>query len=346
MVSSVKKLNVYIIHASHLHERRRVIDELKKTLGKYTFSKMKVGEIITINANDPQEIPTEFIQKNIDYAHTKSDEEIYKIYNSLTRILHVNNVSNALKHHAALLSIAQCDDPDVIHLVIEDDVMYEPRMCMLLDKTIDLWNSGDYDMLFLGMPNNTEMPNTNVVKTKECKDVFRVLPYNDSYILSPKTARVLADNFLPLKYHTNIQLDYLCHKNNIKKHQTVPNIFVDGSKYGLFLSSLQVHNELVFNKDYMFVKNLINRDTGTQPITNEEKKVVEKIMTDSQIAENPDFMALAGKYVREIKKDHKKAYEIYQKTYDAYIKNKSILNNESMFLRDFINLHAHMQNDV
>ena len=126
-------------------------------------------------------------------------------------------------------------------------------------------------------------------------------------------------------------------------HQTVPNIFVDGTKFGMFLSSLQVHNELVFNKDYMFVKNVVLRDHTQQPVTPEEMKVVEKIMTDSQIAENPDFMVLAGRYLRYVKKDYKKAYDVYQKTYDAYVRNKSILNNESPFLRDFINIHVHMQ---
>lgn len=338
-----KKLNLYIIHAAKLHERRKVIDELRKILGKYNFSRLKINEITVIWTNDPEEITNEVLQKNVNYTPIDTQDENLKVYNSLIRVLHLNNVSNALKHYDALNMISKCEDTDVVHLILEDDVMFEPRMCMLLDKTID--KLAEQDIVFLGMPNNESVPNTNKVELKNCKDVFRILPYNDSYVISQKLASQLVSRFLPIKFYTSIHLSYLLDTTEgITAKQTVPNLFADGSKFGMFLSSQTANNDLVFNREYMFIKSLLSKPPAE--ITADEKTIVAKIMKESSIVNNPDFMALAGKYYREVYKDYNKTLELYQKAFDAYQKNGAIINNESLFLRDFINLHAHIQPDL
>lgn len=338
----VKKLHVYVVHASNLYERRKVIDELRKNLGKYNFTNVKVGDIDVITSHDAASIPGEFIQKNVDYSQLKTEGEMTPIFNSLIRILHINNISNALKHHEALSKIAKGSEDD-IHMVIEDDVLFEQRMCMLLDRAIGKFSSS-HGVLFLGMPNNEEVTNPNVINVKECKQVFKVLPYNDSYFIRPATAKQLVEKFFPLKFYTNIHMSYLMEMANITMYQTVPNIFIDGSKYGMYLSTLMVNNDLVFNRDYMFLKSLIGKEPST--ITLDEKKTADKLITESQIANNPDFLTVVGKYIRHVKNDSKKTRDIYQKAYDAYLKNGCVINNESIFLRDYINLHVHLQPDI
>lgn len=339
---AIKKLNVYIIHAEHLLERRKVIDDVKKNLAKYSFSRMKVQDIVTITQHDPSTLSAEKVQSMVNYTPIQTEDENLKVYNSLLRVLHVNNLSNALKHYEALSQIAKCTDPDVIHLVLEDDVMFEPRMCMLLDKTIDKIN--DTQILFLGMPNNEAIANSNNIRLKDSKTVFKILPYNDSYIVTPKLAGELASKYLPIKFHNNIHLNYLLETMSVPVYQTVPNLFVDGSKFGMYLSSQMVNNDLVFNREYMFLKSLVSKDP-TQ-VTSDEKTLAEKIIKESQVSNNPDFLSIVGKYTREVKKDYKKTLEIYQTAFDIYEKNGAIINNESMFLRDFINLHSHLQADV
>lgn len=337
-----KKLNVYLIHTPQLNERRKVIDELKKTLGKYSFSKLKVNDIITILEDDPAAITSERVASLVNYSPVQSTEEEIKIYNSLLRVLHINNISNALKHYAAMKRISECVDSDIIHLVLEDDAMFEPRMCMMLDKAID--KIADEDIVFLGMPNNEPVTNTNTVTIKECKQVFKILPYCDSYAIKPATAKILVDAYYPIKFLTNIHIDFLMKSNKIVAKQTVPNLFVDGSKFGMFLSSQVVNNDLIFNKEYMFLKGLLNKPVTD--VTEDEKNTVEKIAKESNISNNPDFMCLLGKYTREIKKDYKEAMNIYQKTFDIYQKNGGLINNESLFLRDFISLHSLVQEDI
>ena len=338
----IKKLNVYIIHASHLHERRKVIDDLRKNLGKYNFSKLSIGDIVTISEHDPSTLSAEMIQGIVNYTPIQTEDENMKVYNSLIRVLHVNNLSNAMKHFYALSQIAKCEDPDTVHMVLEDDVMFEPRMCMLLDKAVE--KVQEKDIVFLGMPNNEPVPNTNTVQLKESKSVFRILPYNDSYFVTPKLAADIVKVFMPIKFYTNIHLNYILETLKVPVVQTVPNLFVDGSKLGMFLSSQIVNNELIFNKEYMFIKSLLGKDAAQ--VTAEEKSMVDKIVKEGQIANNPDFLVQLGKYNKDILKDYKKAHEIYQNVYDTYQKNGAIVNNESLFLRDYINLHSYLQTDV
>lgn len=336
----LKKLYIYIIHAKHLTERRKVIDELRKDIGKYTFSSVNSIEIQTIDAYDVDEITPENIQASVNYSPIESDKEEIKIFNALLRILHVNNISNAMKHLNVLKKIAEDTSSDSYHLVVEDDIMYEPRMCMLLDKLLAKLTSSD-EIVFLGMPNNEPVTNTNTITIKSSKEVFKILPYNDSYIIQPKTAKTIVDMFLPIKFYTNIQISYICEYAGIKIKQCVPNIFVDGTKFGTYLSSQMVNNDLVFNKDYMFVKNMSEK-TKAQ-VTKDDIELFKKIRESSGIANNPDFLVVAGKCLRYIFEDYNGARELYQKAFDMYQRNNIIINNESMFLRDFISLHAHLQ---
>ena len=78
----------------------------------------------------------------------------------------------------------------------------------------------------------------------------------------------------------------------------------------------------------------------------EEKQNVQQLITKSQLAEHPDFMFLVGKYHKNCLQDAKRAQEIYQKVYDGYKRNGIHINNESLFLREYINLHALLQADA
>lgn len=343
----LKKLNVYIIHAEHLVERRRVIDDIKKNLAKYSFSKLKVNEIITITAHDPSGLTADKIKEIVNYTPLQTEDEAIKVYNGLTRVLHVNNVSNALKHFEALQKIAADPDPDIVHMVLEDDVMFEPKMCMLLDKAVGQIASNTElgaEVVFLGMPNNEAISNSNQVTIKDSKAIFKVLPYNDSYIITPRLASKLAKEYMPIKFYTNIHLSYLLEKMKIPISQTVPNLFVDGTKFGMFLSTQVVNNDLVFNREFMFLKNVLGK--APDQITSEDKTTIERLIKEGQLAGNPDFLCLVGKYYQEVKKEYRKARDIYQTAYDMYEKNGSIINNESLFLRDFISIHANLQTDI
>jgi hypothetical protein len=338
----MKRLNVYIVHASHLIDRRRVIDELRKTLAKYTFSNIKVGDITVIDKFDPSNLKAEDVQPKVNYTPLPADAPEPQLYNGFIRVLHINNVSNALKHHEALRMISEVKTGEQeLHLVLEDDLLYEPKVCLLLDRLVEQIANG-HEIVFLGFPNNEPInPSSNQISLKETKNVFRILPFIDSYFVTPATAGKLIADFFPIKFYTNIQMDYLIRKHGIRSQQCVPNIFVDGTKYGMFLSTQVLNNELIFNRDYMIMKELCDKAV----LSAEEKETVQQLTTKSQLAEHPDFMFLVGKH-HKCMKNAKKAQEIYQKVYDGYKRNGIHINNESLFLREYINLHSLLQEDI
>jgi hypothetical protein len=337
----MKRLNIYIIHAAYLIDRRRVLDDLKKTFGKYTFSNLKLGSITVVTKYDPDSLTPEFVQPKVNYMPLAANVPESQLYNPFIRVLHVNNVSNALKHHEALRVVSEAAE-DELHLVLEDDLLYEPKVCLMIDRLVAKLDN-TMEMVFLGFPNNEPISQaTNVISLKETKNVFKIIPYLDSYFISPPTAKKLASEFLPIKFHTNIHMDYLIRKHNINSQQCVPNIFVDGTKYGLFLSTQILNNELIFNKDYMMMKELCEKT----PLSRDEKQMIQELIDKSFLAQHPDFLFLVAKYYRTNVKDMKKTYELYQQMYDIYKRNNIHMNNESLFLREYISLHAHLQPDL
>lgn len=339
------KLNIYFIHATGLKDRERVIQELQKQLKKYQFKNYDSITFKTISDYEPNEISSDIIQRTVNYSPIPATDDIKEenkaasplFYNQFIKNMHLFQLSNALKHYKALEYIANSED-DVVSIVLEDDVVYEDKVCLLLEKVL-LSLPIDYDMVFLGLPGNTAVTNRNEIKYQPTSEVFRVLPYTDSYIISKGTAKRMYDAYLPIKFLGNIQFSYLIETLKLKTVITLPNIFLDGSKFGLFLSTLTPNNILVFNGDYMYLKNAVTKE---EPITDEEHKKIDEIIEKTPIQNNPDFMYVKAQYLTKQKK-YKEAESIYEKAYTVYTGNNCIVNHESAFLKDYIRLYKYIQ---
>lgn len=336
-------LNIYFIHASHLKDREKIMNDFKNLLGKYTFRNINKTNIKIIDSYDPQSINMDIIKKTVNYEPVKSSHENLseqekqnglEFYNKAIKNLHIFQLSNVLKHYEALKLISE-KSKNEIYLVLEDDILYEDRVLLNLDRIL---HKNDYgDILFLGLPSNTKDKNTSH-KYQNSKELYRVLPYTDSYLITPECAKKLYDNFLPIKWIGNVQLSYILEKLNIQPKIVVPNIFIDGSKYGMFLSTLNANNQLLFNNDYMNGITILAKDN----YSSDDKEKNDKLFEESQISQNPDFMHLHAKYLIKIKK-YKKARDVFEKAIKIYEMNNNIINQESLFLKDYIRLYKYIQ---
>jgi len=331
------KLNIYFIHAQWLKDRERVITEFQKLITKYTFKNIKTVKVRVITDYDPNEINAEIIGKTVNYEPIKNDEKL-GFYNGMMKNLHIFQLSNALKHYKALEEISKNSNDDDINIILEDDILYEDKVCMMIEKLIaDLPEK--YNIMFLSLPNNLdEARKKQGIKHQNTNELFRVLPYCDSYMVSKEAATILYDNYLPIKYINNIQLSYVIEKIKLQTLIVLPNIFMDGSKYGLFLSVLNPNNVLLFNNDYMKLKSLILKPE----LNNEEKKEIMKIFETSMIANNPDMMHLKALYNINQKK-YKEAESIFENALKVYQAYNCVVNHESSFLKDYIRLYKHLQ---
>ena len=133
-------------------------------------------------------------------------------------------------------------------------------------------------------------------------------------------------------------MSYLSRFNGIKFTFYNSNVFVNGSKFGVFVSALDPNNKLFMNPDYNKIGMLLSKDElesdGIKTITQIEKRL--------QFKDHPDFQYIFGLfYVKQ--KNYKKALSYFEDAYKNYNSNDSVINAESEFLQDYIKLFKHLQ---
>jgi hypothetical protein len=334
----VRKLNIYFVHAKFIKEREQVIENFKKALKKYRFRDLVLGKFYVISEYDPDTINQESIVKFVNYD--KINESHVEFYNQLMKNMHVNQLSNTLKHMKAISLVAKNSSDNELNLVLEDDILYEDKVCASLEKFVGFLPKS-YDVIFMGLPTINETPDNSKYTFQDTQKIFKVLPFCDSYLVSHSAAKAISANYTPIKFVNSVQMSYVCDKIGINTLQSVPNVFIDGSKYGLFLSKLTPNNPLIFNNDFTALRSIVNKDE----ITKEEHDTINTILIKSPIKNNPDFIHMECAYHMKCK-NYEKARERYEIAYKTYMSNGCIVSNESVFLREYIRCHKFLQNDI
>lgn len=337
-----RRLNVFFIHAKWLKDRERVVSEFQKLTGKYVFKDIKGVKIRVITDFDPNDINHQIISSTVNYSPVQDNpneinEKKLSNYNGLLRNLHIFQLSNTLKHYKALEEIVNSSNENDINLVLEDDILYEDKMCMMLERLVDNLPS-DFDMVFLGLPNNINTSNKTTVRFQATKDLFRVLPYCDSYIVSKTAARKLYDNYLPIKFVNNVQLSYMIEKLELNSLIAIPNIFMDGTKFGVFLSVLTPSNQLLFNNDYMTARAILSNEN----VDVESQTKLDNVFANSLVRNHPDMMHLKGLYLSK-HSNYNEAKDVFESALKIYQDNNCVLNHESQFLKDYIKMYKDIQ---
>lgn len=319
-----RTLNVFIIHANWLKDRQRNIDAFKKILKDFKFQNISNINFKIIEEYDPDAIIKIDIGNFINYSKLEDNNR----FNAFLKNLHLFQLSNSLKHYSALSLIKNNSNDDDINLIIEDDILYEDKICIMLDRLVE---KNEKDILFLGFPSNIKDKKTY------CQKVYEVfpngLPYNDSYIVTKSTAEKLANNYLPIKFINNIQLTYLLDKLNIEPYLSIPNLFIDGTKFGNHLSVLNSNNILIFNNEYM---------TARQSL--DDEKISYDFYKETPLNDHPEYMNLKGVYLTKIGK-YNEAIELYKKILNIYKSNNCIINNESEFLKNYTRIFKFLKYD-
>jgi GR25 family glycosyltransferase involved in LPS biosynthesis len=252
--------------------------------------------------------------------------------------MHVNHLSHVLKHYTAISAIAEMEQGSY-GIVLEDDCLFNDSSCEILDSLMGNVNE-EHDVIFLTLPPPSNTQNVEKGSILTCAEFYQIVPFTDGYIISQKAAQILKAAFMPIKFSHQFQMNYLMTKCGLKSFFAAPNVFVNGSRYGVCVSTLTPNNSLIFNKDYMSLYNALN-----VPLTNENKIVIEKIISTSQIANHPDFMYLVAKYYA-MNKDFEKSESAFKEAYNSMIANKAMLTNESNILKDYIRIFKYMQSSI
>lgn len=324
------QLNIYIIHVEAFQYRKNTCERLKTLLEKDGRFKLKFQYVTEF---DPQTITQQDVRQFVNYEHIK--DENLKAFNGAMKNLHVNHLSNALKHRRAIQLVAETTDEDVVSMILEDDIVFNDNIVDTLSSTIAN-RPTDYDMIFLGLPSSKTADGNAYQKLQ---DVFKFLPSCESYLITKAAAVKLFEHYTPLKFTNNIQLSYLIALQGLTAYLGIPNIFIDGSKLGLYYSSLEVNNRLIFNQEYVNLSKVILENND---FTDEQKQNINQQFLDVKLKTNPEFYYLKALYEQKIG-NYVFAKGIFDYTHDLYEQNGTILNNQSTFLRDYMKIFKHLQ---
>ena len=221
---------------------------------------------------------------------------------------------------------------------MEDDALFGDPVLKSLATTV--YNApDDADLIFLGLPSNRSPP-AGAVSFDDAGSLFPMLPACDSYLVTAEAAARMSASMSPIRFPTNIQLSYAIRTLGLKSYVAVPNVFIDGSKLGVFTCTVDSNSRLIWNQQYCLTDALVR---GTDPYANidSERQQTEfvRLWNEQPFKEHPDVLAQRGAFLAK-RSQPEQARDAYQRAYDKYIADNAIVNNTSEFLRSFISLYG------
>lgn len=322
-------LLIRVIHSPKLAMRLQNISNLVERLQADKRFKLNVE---FIKEYEPEKLDTETISMYVKLENPKTNTFL----DTLVRNMHINQVSQALKHTHALEQLSSAGTE--LMLVIEDDVLFGESITDELHATCEQFMSNpSADVVFLGCPT----PKTLGEKKQlvQIKDVFRVLPTADAYLVKKSSVTKLKTAFAPIRFPTPIQFTYVALTQGVNAFMAAPNIFVNGSKYGVYLSSTDQNNKLFMNQDF---NNMLNINLKPS-ISREDSDVFTSMTTNAKFLEHPDFQhQIALFYARAGQLEKAKAH--FETAFKIYEENGCIMTNESEFLLNYTRIFRFFQN--
>lgn len=321
-------IQAYILHSKACNVREesmnKVIDKLKTDLKADTY---------IVTDFDVDKIAIDQVRKFVDLNKSTKSE----FFDSIIRNLHIKNVSNALKHHTAL-NLASKDTKHDFFLFLEDDVLFGEDLTTKLTDVMKSYENEKWDILFMGQPSLAPIENQAKIVYKDAKESFKLLPTCDAYMIHKSNIERINNAFVPIKYSTNIHFSYLIETLQLNAMYTTPNIFLDGSKMGVYLSTIETNNRLFMNPEYNQLRNIVQKET----YTDRDKEDIEKLLENIKFKNHPDIQLQIGMYHDKCG-EYEKAKEIYESVYEIYKQNDCVLNNESDILSKLIAIQKHFQ---
>ena len=326
---SIPSIQVYIIHSSLMDVRKQRMEALEKMLKsckKATYTLEFVSEY------DPNTIKQEDIKK-IDITKKNSGE----LYDTLVKNMHINQISNVLKHAIAIEKASKSSSDFCV--ILEDDVLHGDDVH---DKLADIvkhcQKNEEMQMLFLGLPSFTPIDESGGPTFKKTSEFYKLFPCCDSYMATPRIFAQLASNIYPMKHTTHIMLSQLTSTLGINTYMTTPNLFLDGSKFGAYLSSVDPNSKLIFNPAYNKLSMMVQKNSYTA----DEEKEIEQAFAGIKFQNHPDVMHIHAIFLM-VKKEFKKAEAILDSVFTILSQNGCIINSETESVRTHMRLYRFLQ---
>ena len=297
------------------------------------------GTAEMVTSDEPNELVPR-IPTIVDVDASHIDDPSFK---PLVKNMHVRQVSNTMKHVAALRRASNVDGDNNMRfsLILEDDALFGENVITALGYAVKD-APHDADIVFLGLPSTKQPPSEGAV-FDDVLALFGVLPACESYLVTPSAAARISAAMLPVRFQTNVQLTYAIKTLGIKAYLAVPNVFVDGSKLGVFTCSVDPNNRLMWNQPYCQMETIV-RNMAAYNVSGgaECDAEFQKAWTDQPFKEHPDVLSIKATHLVRMGR-LAEAHTVFAAALEIYDRNGSIVSNTSEFLRNYIAIFRDLQ---
>lgn len=331
-------LNIYIITSEHLKLRHNYLnnqlEKLKKILDEVNI-KFVFNQISEPSHKNIEENIINYKDKvNMNKDNINDDD-----FKSMINIINSSQLSNIYKHIEAYNKIKNSNSN--FNFIIEDDLLIIDDYINNFKKLLENIKKIEYDLVFSCLSINNE--NTNKYEFIKTTDNFKILLSKSSYFISKDTAINLIDYLKVVSFNLKLSISkYIWdNKDTIKSYVFNKHTLFEGSKVGLFPTSINTNNFLYQNNDYVSLSKLI----GNEDYLNDSVvKVAEEIYNKSG-KNNPDFEHSLG-IIYYKNKSYDKAKEILKSAVFNLKKMEGLLSPYNEILNNCINMHQYDQKDI
>ncbi len=331
------KIDIYIITTDYLKLRfghlKEQIAKLKMVLDmcNYDYSFHQINSPSHTNIEAEIDKYKEMVDLNRECI---SDVE----FRNLIEPLNSNQISNLMKHVKALELIKKSNTK--YNFIIEDDILIVNDFTNNLKNLMNDIKKINYDLVFTCLGMNEDNMENRFIKSFQ---TFKILMSKSSYLISPKCAEKLLGFLEKIRFIYKINLSYFIWENRytIESYVYNKNTILEGSKIGLYTSSVNNNNFLYQNNEYIKLTQLMgNRDY----IDDNDVKIAEHIYNNTG-RNNPDFQHTLG-LIYYKNKNYKKAKEILIEGVINMKKTDGLISRNSEMLNNCINMHQFEQSDI
>jgi len=257
----------------------------------------------------------------------------------LTATLTTEQLSNIDKHREAWRRIAAAGPGGI---VIEDDAFFAGSECIsAFAEAVQEWEKGEFDIVFLGVC-SPGVGGDSAGILQKVSDGMRIMPAKEAYFVSSECAAKLLKITETVTFPMRIELSWALARNpEIRVGCPTKRVLLDGSKVGLFPSSLHANNILTYNKEYMDLMAFANKPIVELKANLSNIRDIYKIIDHMH---NPDAMHLYGVLLFKagLLDD---ACEVLNNAILEMEKQKGILSNRSELLNNMINMQEFIQRE-
>jgi GR25 family glycosyltransferase involved in LPS biosynthesis len=323
------KLNIHLIFSDYLKNRHGNINATLETIKGICEANNTNFSLNIIKDPSAQDIEKniETYNKRVDYSKFPDENE----YNNYMTSLNSYQISNYEKHRYALKQIAE-DNSDAVNMIIEDDIIISRNYIDNINNLLLNVDKNEWDILFTSL-NVTNDENIFV----DYKKIYKRLLSKSCYFIKPDVAKKLYENIETFKLKYKHYLCKFINENEYKIRIYNKNTFIEGSKLGIYTTSINPNNYLYFNNNYIELSKLSSKDY----ITNDELNKAVEIFNSNNF-ESPDFLnVISVLYAKN--KDYVNAKIIAEKALLCSIKNFGYLQKNSEILNNSINIWQYDQ---